>query len=99
MKKSESVSSLLILLGLALAPAAVQARNCELPHERMQNSCGGEYPNTPSESDQAVSAVQKSTRPPLILIAEYREKSRQTTNMVERAISEYKVYMSDQRRP
>jgi hypothetical protein len=100
MKRMLKILALILVVG-ASAPLAAHARNCELPHEKLELRCGGDAPNSyDSDADTSVteiSAVRKA-RNTSDIMREYREKSASYAAVISKADADYRDYVASRRR-
>ena len=76
----------MLLLNVGMA----QARDCELPFERLEAACAAQA------NPEAVSGVEKP-RNVKDLIQDYQQKSRQSTELVAQAQEDYRNYVAKKR--
>lgn len=100
MKKVEWLAIGLAVM-FASTPFLAHARNCELPHEKLQAKCGGEGVNffdaeatSSNDNLDAVSGVQKTRKTARQLLAEYRSKAQEYDVVVQKAKDDYKDYLA-----
>ena len=97
MKKVELLAVVLAMT-FGFTPFLAHARQCELPHEQIQQRCGGESPNTfdaeSKLSDDAVSGIDKTKKSAQQLLKEYREKAQAYGAIVKKANDDYRDYLA-----